>query len=158
MNILRPSNCYCPGQLLHRIIPRAIVAGLTGRKVPLHGGGKARKSYLHAADLARAIYLVSKADVAGRVYNVGPPDPTSIAEVAEMCAAAVSKELADVFDVAPERVGQDACYWLDSSRIERDVGWSQQIGWAEGLASVRCWAEANLDVLRDWPTDYQLRP
>src|SRR3990167_3894617 len=24
MNILRPSNCYCPGQLLHRIIPRAV--------------------------------------------------------------------------------------------------------------------------------------
>ena len=39
MNIIRPSNCYCPGQLLHRVIPKAIWCGLTGNKLPLHGGG-----------------------------------------------------------------------------------------------------------------------
>ena len=59
MNIIRPSNAYCPGQLLHRVIPKAIWAGLTGRKLPLHGGGKAEKSYIHARDLARAIHLVA---------------------------------------------------------------------------------------------------
>lgn len=157
MNILRPSNCYCPGQLLHRIIPRAIVAGLLGRKVPLHGGGAAKKSYLHAQDLARAIYLVSEKAPAGTVYNVGPLNPTSIREVAEQCAATVGKALSDVFDVAPERVGQDGQYWLDSSAIARDVGWSQEIHWAEGLDGMRDWAEKYLDQLRDWPTDYQLR-
>jgi dTDP-glucose 4,6-dehydratase len=52
MNIIRPSNCYCPGQLLHRIIPKAIVCGFTGQKLPLHGGGRAEKSYIHARDLA----------------------------------------------------------------------------------------------------------
>ena len=35
MNIIRPSNAYCPGQLLHRVIPRAVVCGLTGQKLPL---------------------------------------------------------------------------------------------------------------------------
>ena len=46
MNIIRPSNCYCPAQLLHRVIPKAIWCGLTGNKLPLHGGGKAEKSYM----------------------------------------------------------------------------------------------------------------
>lgn len=156
MNIIRPSNCYCPGQLLHRIIPRAIVAGLTDRRIPLHGGGSAKKSYLHARDLARAIYLVSEEGEAGRVYNVGPDEPTSIRDVAEMCAAAVGKELDEVFDVAPERVGQDACYWLDSSAIKA-LGWRQGVEWPSGLHEMAQWAHANLDQLRDWPTDYQLR-
>lgn len=157
MNILRPSNCYCPGQLLHRIIPRAIVAGLTGRKVPLHGGGRAKKSYLHARDLARAIYMVSEADVAGCVYNVGPEMPTSIAEVGRMCAYALGVAFEDLFEVAPERLGQDSQYWLDSSAIQRDVGWQPQIDWAQGLAEMGKWGMRYKDQLVDWPTDYQLR-
>lgn len=156
INIIRPSNCYCPGQLLHRIIPRAIVAGLTGRKVPLHGGGAARKSYLHARDLARAIHLVVDHGEIGGVYNVGPDEPTSIREVAERCAAAVDVSFDALFDAAPERVGQDSCYWLDSSKI-KTLGWQQDIDWDEGLAGMVEWARGHLDQLRDWPTDYQLR-
>lgn len=155
--ILRPSNCYCPGQLLHRIIPRAIVAGLTGKRVPLHGGGKAKKSYMHVRDLARAIHMVAEAPDDRYVYNVGPANPTSILEVATMCAAAVGLKMDDVFDVAPERVGQDGQYWLDSSAAHSDLGWSPEIDWETGLRSMCKWAEANLDQLRDWPTTYELR-
>ena len=32
MNIIRPSNAYCPGQLLHRVIPKAVICGLEGRE------------------------------------------------------------------------------------------------------------------------------
>ncbi|MFX9061568.1 NAD-dependent epimerase/dehydratase family protein, partial [Acinetobacter baumannii] len=60
MNILRPSNAYCPGQLLHRVIPKAVWCGLHGSRLPLHGGGIAEKSYIHARDLARAIHLVAE--------------------------------------------------------------------------------------------------
>src|SRR6201999_4148691 len=51
MTIIRPSNAYCPGQLLHRVIPKAVICGLKGEKLPLHGGGRAEKSYIHARDL-----------------------------------------------------------------------------------------------------------
>ena len=56
MNIIRPSNAYGPGQQLHRVIPKTVICGLTGRKLPLHGGGHAEKSYIHNRDLARAIH------------------------------------------------------------------------------------------------------
>src|SRR5580693_2166309 len=59
MNIIRPSNAYCPGQLLHRVIPKTVLCGLTGARLPLHGAGRAEKSYIHARDLGRAIHLVS---------------------------------------------------------------------------------------------------
>ncbi len=71
MNVIRPSNAYCPGQLLHRVIPKAIVCGLTGRKLPLQGGGRAERSYIHARGLARAIHMVSEKAPLGTIYKCG---------------------------------------------------------------------------------------
>ena len=158
--ILRPSNCYGPGQLLHRIIPRAIVCGLTGRRLPLHGAGAASKSYIHISDLAHAIYLVAGADPnkLSPIYNVGPRMPISIHELAQLCAHAVNVPFDNLFEVAEERVGQDSCYWLDSSAIQNDLGWRNMVGLQDGLLEVADWARDNLDALRDWPQDYELRP
>ena len=84
MNIIRPSNAYGPGQQLHRVIPKAVLCGLTGRKLPLHGGGRAEKSYIHTRDLGRAIHLVAEKAPLGTVYNAGPKEPTSIRRVVEL--------------------------------------------------------------------------
>jgi dTDP-glucose 4,6-dehydratase len=66
MNILRPSNAYGPGQQLYRLIPKAVLCGLSGRTLPLHGGGLAEKSYIHARDLAAAIHVVAQKSPARR--------------------------------------------------------------------------------------------
>ena len=55
MNILWSTNAYGSGQQLYRIIPRTILACLLDRRLPLQGGGRAVKSYIHAQDLAQAI-------------------------------------------------------------------------------------------------------
>jgi len=157
MNIIRPSNAYCPGQLLHRVIPKAIVCGLTGRTLPLHGGGRAEKSYIHARDLARAIHLVAEKAPPGAVYNAGPAEPTAIRRVVELTAEALGIPFDRLCEVTDDRLGQDARYWLDSSAIKRDVGWEPRIGWQEGLAEMVAWGRKYLDRLRDWPMDYVLR-
>lgn len=157
MNIIRPCNAYCPGQLLHRVIPKAIWCGLTGHKLPLHGGGKAEKSYIHARDLARAIYLVAEKAPLGSVYNAGATNPTSIREVVERCAKALGIPFETLCTVTEDRLGQDSRYWFDSSRIKKAVGWEPEIGWDEGLAEMAAWGKKYLTDLRDWPTDYVLR-
>jgi len=157
MNIIRPSNAYCPGQLLHRVVPKAVVCGLTGRKLPLHGGGRAEKSYIHARDLARAIHLVADKAPSGAVYNAGPPKPISIRALVETVAKVMGMRFEDLCEVTGERLGQDARYWLDSSAIKRDVGWEPKIGLEEGIAEMVEWGRTYLDQLRDWPTDYTLR-
>jgi dTDP-glucose 4,6-dehydratase len=157
MNIIRPSNAYCPGQLLHRVIPKAIVCGLTGKKLPLHGGGRAEKSYIHARDLARAIHLVAEKAPLGTVYNAGPKEPTSIRRVVELTAEALGMPFEQLCELTGDRLGQDSRYWLDSSAIKRDVGWEPQIGWKEGLGEMVAWGRKYLDQLRDWPMDYVLR-
>jgi dTDP-glucose 4,6-dehydratase len=157
MNIIRPSNAYCPGQLLHRVVPKAVVCGLTGRKLPLHGGGRAEKSYIHARDLARAIHLVALKAPVGAVYNAGPPKPISIRALLETVAKVMGLPFDDLCEVTGDRLGQDSRYWLDSSAIKRDVGWEAQIGLEEGMLEMVEWGRKYLDQLRDWPMDYVLR-
>ena len=157
MNIIRPSNAYCPGQLLHRVIPKAIVCGLTGKKLPLQGGGRAEKSYIHARDLGRAIHLVSEGAELGKVYNAGPKDPTSIKRVVELCANALGIEFDSLCDMAPDRLGQDSRYWLDSSAIKRDLGWVPEVSWEEGLEEMVEWGRKYKTQLQDYPMDYVMR-
>lgn len=157
MNIIRPSNAYCPGQLLHRVIPKAVVHGLTGQKVPLHGGGRAEKSYIHARDLARAIHLVAQKAPLGAVYNAGPPQPISIRNLLETVAKVMQLRFEDLVEVTGERLGQDLRYWLDSSAIKRDVGWEPQISLEEGIQDMVDWGKKYLDQLKDWPTDFTMR-
>ncbi|WP_372522790.1 GDP-mannose 4,6-dehydratase [Sulfuricaulis sp.] len=157
MNIIRPSNAYCPGQLLHRVIPKSVICGLTGRKLPLQGGGKAEKSFIHARDLARAIHLVVEKAPLGTVYNAGPKEPTSIRRVVELTADALGVPFEQLCAITEDRLGQDSRYWIDSAAIKRDVGWEAQIGWEEGLREMVDWGRKYLDQLRDWPMDYVLR-
>lgn len=157
MNIIRPSNAYCPGQLLHRVIPRAVVSGLSGKKLPLHGGGRAEKSYIHARDLGRAIHLVAEKAPLGTVYNAGPPQPTSIRALVEKTAQALDMKFEDLCEMTGDRLGQDSRYWLDSSAIKQAVGWEPQITLDEGLAEMVTWGRKYLGQLQKWPMDYVLR-
>ncbi len=157
MNIIRPSNAYCPGQLLHRIIPRAIISGLKGQKVPLHGGGKAEKSYLHARDLARAIYLVAKKAPLGKIYNVGPDKPISIRSLVETVADVMNIPFDQLCTVTEERQGQDSRYWLDSSAIKKDVGWKIEMSLEEGLKDMLAWGKKYINHLENASYDYVMR-
>ncbi len=157
MNIIRPSNAYCPGQLLHRVIPRAVVSGLSGKKLPLHGGGRAEKSYIHARDLGRAIHLVAEKAPLGTVYNAGPPQPTSIRALVEKTAEALEMKFEDLCEMTGDRLGQDSRYWLDSSAIKEAVGWEPQISLEDGLAEMVAWGRKYLGQLEKWPMDYVLR-
>ena len=157
MNIIRPSNAYCPGQLLHRVIPKAVVCGLTGRKLPLQGGGRAEKSYIHARDLARAIHMVAEKAPLGTIYNVGPLKPTSIRTLVEIIAKVMGLPFEQLCQVTEDRLGQDSRYWLDSSAIKRDLGWEPKISLEEGVKDMVEWGKTYLDQLRDWPMDYTLR-
>jgi len=157
MNILRPSNAYAPGQQLHRVVPRAVLFGLQKRKLTLHGGGTARKSYMHATDLARAIHLTAEKAPLGVTYNVGPKEPIAIRDLVEMIAHELGTTFADLVDVGPPRLGEDAIYWLDSSAIKRDIGWHPEIGLENGIADMVAWGRKYQSLLSSYNPDFIFR-
>jgi dTDP-glucose 4,6-dehydratase len=139
MNIVRPSNCYCEGQQLHRIIPKTVVSALNRITLPLHGGGVAEKSYLHATDLSGAISTIADKAPLGEIYNVGPERPISIRDLVGLCAEACIVDTKWFVRDTEDRPGQDAKYWLDSSKI-RGLGWKPFITLKEGIDGMARWA------------------
>jgi dTDP-glucose 4,6-dehydratase len=153
--VVRPSNAFCPGQQLHRIIPKTLVHALTGRKVPLHGGGLARKSYLFADDLSRAVLLLAERGQLGEVYNCGPTEPVTIKRLIELVAQSLGKHPDEIYEDAPGRYGEDSCYWLDSSKL-RSLGWAPQVPLLGGIAHMKEWIEAHPELLT-MSTDWRIR-
>jgi len=156
MNIIRPSNCYGPGQQLHRILPRAVLCGLTGQKLPLHGGGTARKSFMHAQDLAKAVHLIAEKAPLGKVYNAGPENSISMRGLVEKVALVMGIPFEDICEMAPARAGEDANYWLDSSAIINDLGWKPEISLEEGLEDMVAWGRQYLEFLKKESAEFVL--
>ncbi len=139
MNIIRPSNCFCPGQQLHRVIPQAFIAALSGRKMRMNGGGVARKSYLQCDDLSHAIAKVIDAGKIGEIYNCGPDEPIRILDLVKHVAMICRAPFESMADITPPRKGEDGCYWLDSSKLKQDTGWQQSVTLNDGLLEMLAW-------------------
>lgn len=155
-NVIRPSNGYGPGQQLFRVIPRAVYCGLTGNKLPLHGGGKVEKSFIHATDMAEAIYLIAEKAERGVTYNAGPEKPISIRSIVETVAKVMDIPFENLCEITEGRSGEDARYWLDSSRIKDDLGWEPKITMEEGVEEMVEWGKKYFDFLKHEAQEYTL--
>ena len=156
-NVIRPSNAYGPGQQLYRVMPRAAYCALTGERFPLEGGGAAEKSFIHALDLAHATYLIATEGRLGETYNAGPGSAVSIRRIVELIAESAGTDLGSfVYDV-PGRATEDSRYWLDSTKIENELGWRPRISLEDGALEMVEWAKANLEALAQQPRHYSLR-
>ena len=49
--------------------------------------------------------------------------------------------------MVPGRVGEDAQYWLDSSKIKAHVNWSSEISLEAGVKDMVDWGKEYFDVL-----------
>jgi dTDP-glucose 4,6-dehydratase len=51
-------------------------------------------------------------------------------------------------------MGEDWIYWLDSSRISKELGWEQEIGLDEGLKEMVAWGRQYFEVLNKLPPEF----
>ena len=155
MNILRPSNAYGPGQLLYRILPRAAYSVVNNLQMPLEGGGSVKKSYMHATDIARALWLIINKAPLGEIYNVGPKNPVTIKYIVELVASLAKIDFEKFVQIVPGRVGEDAQYWLNSEKIQ-SIGYSESITLEEGVSDMLDWALKYKNML-PVPSSFVLR-
>jgi dTDP-glucose 4,6-dehydratase len=138
-------------------LPKAVYCGLTGKKVPLEGGGVAKKSYMHAYDLARAIFMLLEKGRLGEVYNVGPDEPVTIRYLVELVAQKLNLKFEDLAELVPGRKGEDSQYWLDSSKIKSELGYKETISLEQGVDDMINWGRKYLDLLHDESQVFVLR-
>jgi dTDP-glucose 4,6-dehydratase len=151
----RAANVYGSGQQLYRIIPRTILSALTGQKLPLHGGGKSIRSFIHIDDVSSALEAIMKSGVNGDSYHISTNEMISIFELVQSLADLLKVDVEELVERGPERPGKDFAYQLSSEKIRDELGWVDKIDLNAGLASTLDWAKSNLDNLRDLPINYQ---
>ncbi|MEE9265338.1 MAG: GDP-mannose 4,6-dehydratase [Gammaproteobacteria bacterium] len=154
----RAANVYGPGQQLYRIIPRTIFSILTGRRLQLHGGGHSRRSFIHIRDVADATYRIALQAAPGETYHISTNEIVSIRELVECICGKMGASFAESVEVIGERLGKDAAYLFDSSKLREQLGWRDTIRFDPGLEECIAWVRENLDELKHQPLDYVHKP
>ena len=122
--ITRTANVYGPGQPPNRIVTQALLCKVHGKELPLEGGGNSIRCFIHVRDACEATYLAATKGKIGEVYHISGWTPLLIRDVVQLVGASWS--------LAPERLGKDYAYMLDSTKI-RKLGWMDKISLEEGL-------------------------
>ena len=151
----RAANVYGPGQQLYRIIPRTILSALTGQKLPLQGGGKSIRSFIHIDDVSSGLELIMKNGTLGDSYHISTKEIISIFDLVNTLAELLNVNTEELIERSPERPGKDFAYQLSSEKIRTELGWSDKINLTEGLSDTLEWAKLNLDTLRALPINYE---
>ncbi len=150
----RAANVYGAGQPLYRIIPRVIISALTGRKIPLQGGGKSIRSFIHINDVNRALGAILKHGAPGESYHISTNELVTIYELVEIIAEKLKVKMSDFVDIVPDRPGKDFTYQLNSQKIRTELSWEDSISLSDGIDMTIQWAKENLEELRKMPLDY----
>ena len=150
----RAANVYGPGQQLYRIIPRAALRFLTGGVLELHGGGHSVRSFIHMRDVAGATLRVMEEAEPGSIYHVATRSSVSIRELSLLVAQEAGVDPEKHIVSVGERLGKDAAYLLDTTKIRSELGWEDMIPLEEGIREVVSWVRDNLEVLKRQQQDY----
>ena len=117
--IIRPSNLYGQRQFPEKLIPKAVRYFKLGKKMPVHKGGCAYRSWLAVEDCAEAIITVLESGIPNTVYNVGGNTDASVGEIVQKILELTGS--GDV-DYRFERSGLDERYHVNDDRLQ-GLGW-----------------------------------
>jgi len=150
----RAANVYGSGQQLYRIIPKTIISFLSGKKIPLHGGGHSVRSFIHIRDVADGTLKVARDGKAGDIFHFSTKEQISIRSLVEMIADKMNISFLDNIEETGDRPGKDSVYLLDSSKAKKILGWEDKISLEAGIAETIVWVKENLDLLNNQPLSY----
>jgi len=154
----RAANVYGPGQQLYRIIPRTVLFIRLGKKIQLHGGGVSSRSFIHIDDVSDATLRIARNGQPGQSYHISTERAVTIRELVEMTCKRMGVAFEDHVEIVGERLGKDAAYLLDSTKLKSTLGWQDKIALEDGLDEVIKWVDDNLDVLSQQEMNYIHKP
>ena len=140
--ITRCSNNYGQYQFPEKVMPLFITNIIEGKKVPLYGNGLNIRDWLHVDDHCRGIALALAKGRAGEVYNIGGGTELTNVELTHKIleAMGVGEEFIQAVE---DRKGHDLRYSVDISKINKELGYSPQVNFEEGLLQTINWYKNN---------------
>jgi dTDP-glucose 4,6-dehydratase len=140
--ITRCSNNYGPYQFPEKLIPLFTTNLFEGRKVPVYGDGMQIRDWIHCDDHSRGVLCVLEKGKAGEVYNLGGGNGMANIDITRLLLKATGRG-EDFIQYVQDRPGHDRVYLIDHSKVTRELGWTPQIPFAQGLADTVVWYRDN---------------
>lgn len=141
------SNNYGPYQFPEKLIPLMISKMRKGESLPVYGDGSNIRDWLYVEDHCRALATALFRGVPGEVYNIGGNCEMKnldvvhaiIQTVAELDPEVESQNPDDRIEFVTDRPGHDWRYAIDSSKIQRELGWTPRETFESGIRKTVQW-------------------
>ena len=143
--ITRCSNNYGPFQFPEKLIPLMIANALSDKPLPVYGDGMNVRDWLHVADHCSAIDAVLHRGRAGEVYNIGGSNEKPNLELVKLLLTLLGKK-ETLITFVKDRPGHDRRYAIDSSKIQKELGWKPSYAFEQGIEETVKWYVKN----REW--------
>lgn len=153
------SNNYGPYQFPEKLIPLFINNIRQRKRLPVYGAGENVRDWLYVEDHARAIDLIFHRGKVADTYNIGGFNEWRNIDLIKVIIATVDRVLGnpegyslDLIEYVTDRLGHDARYAIDSTKLSRELGWMPSLQFEEGIERTVRWYIDNEAWLEDIAT------
>jgi dTDP-glucose 4,6-dehydratase len=136
--LTRCSNNYGPYQFPEKLIPLMIANALNNKSLPVYGDGMNIRDWLHVKDHCSAIDGVLHRGRIGEVYNIGGNNEKPNIEIVKLILQNLGKP-ESLISYVEDRPGHDRRYAIDSSKIQRELGWQPSYTFEQGIVETIKW-------------------
>ncbi|MBC8106760.1 MAG: GDP-mannose 4,6-dehydratase [Anaerolineae bacterium] len=122
-----------------------VIAAQLGKPISIYGDGKQVRDVLFVEDLVDAYEAAATRidTAAGDVFNVGGGvrNTISLLDLLEYLGKKLGKPIQ--FTKQDWRPGDQRCFIADTSKAQRQLGWTAKTDWQQGLDKLYDWVAAN---------------
>jgi dTDP-glucose 4,6-dehydratase len=144
--ILRCTNNYGPFQFPEKLIPLMIGNARENKPLPIYGDGLQERDWLFVEDYCRAIALALEHAKPGSIYNVSAGRPLPNLKIVKTILQHLDRP-ESLMQFVQDRPGHDRRYALNSSKIQRELGWNPIVPFEEGIRRTIDWYLSNSEWL-----------
>ena len=148
------SNNYGPYQFPEKLIPLFINNIRNGKPLPVYGKGENVRDWLYVEDHARAIDTIFHNGKVAETYNIGGFNEWRNIELIKVVIKTVDRLLGNpeghslgLITYVTDRLGHDARYAIDSTKLHKELGWEPSLQFEEGIEKTVSWYLDNQEWL-----------
>tara|TARA_X000000950_G_scaffold177861_1_gene215863 strand:+ start:19973 stop:21037 length:1065 start_codon:yes stop_codon:yes gene_type:complete len=150
------SNNYGPYHFPEKLIPTIIISALKNKKIPIYGDGSQVRDWLFVEDHVNALYQILKKGEVGETYNIGGSQELSNLDVVKTVCSYLDEKIPlneksykDLITFVDDRPGHDFRYAINSSKLQKNIGWKASVNFEKGIKKTVNWYIENNDWWED---------
>ena len=148
VTISRCSNNYGPYQFPEKLIHVVISKALKNEKIPVYGRGENVRDWIHVIDHNIGVDMIVRNGKIGEVYNLGGHSERTNLEVVKTILKQLGKD-ESLIEYVTDRPGHDLRYAIDSTKVERELGWNRTYTFENGIEETINWYVDNQKWIDD---------